>query len=150
MLRVCAVILVTGLLGCGGGGQDKVYPVTGKITYKGEPMKGGGSIAFIPIEDRKGKSPGGVVNPDGTFAMGTYTLSDGSMPGTWRVVINQETVAEPQSVADGSGKKNPKSVQLVEPAFKIPYKYSDMMNTPLTATVKEENNVINFDLVEKP
>lgn len=149
-IRFNAVALCLVAAGCGGTSQDKVYPVSGKITYKGEPMKGGGAIAFIPTDDRKGKSPGGVVGPDGSYVMGTYTQTDGSMPGQWRVAITQETVAEPQTVEDGSGKKNPKAVQLVENKDKIPYKYSDFAHTPLTATVKEENNVINFDLVEKP
>src|SRR5262245_44643412 len=94
-------IMVALFVGCGSGGNVKVYPVKGLVTYQGKPMVGGGSISFVPQSNQKGMAAGGTVKPDGTYVMGTYGEADGSMAGDFRVVITQSTVTEPERTPDG-------------------------------------------------
>ena len=133
------------LLGCGASGQVKVYPVKGSVSYEGKPMAGGGSITFIPMSDQKGKAAGGIVKPDGTYVMGTYGESDGSMAGDFRVVITQSTVTEPERTPDGTAPPK-EAVVTVAPADRIPAIYGDDRQSPLTAKVEAKANELDFDL----
>src|SRR5689334_2093352 len=64
---------------CSTSGNVKVYPVKGRVMFAGKPMVGGGSISFIPKNEQAGKTAGGIIQPDGTYVLGTYTEADGSM-----------------------------------------------------------------------
>lgn len=137
-----SLLLITAF-GCG---SDKVsvYPVSGTITLDGEPMKGGGSIAFVPTGKDAGKAPGGEIDEEGNYVLNTYASRDGSMAGSFRVVISQVIAEEPEATPDGS----PPPVQkaALSPKYFIPAIYSDVKNTPLKATVETSENEINFDL----
>jgi len=62
-LVVLGVILcVPGLVGCGG---SKKASVSGKITYKGEPL-GNGTVVFIGEKSAGGSSP---IGADGSYKM---------------------------------------------------------------------------------
>ena len=103
MIRRCFGLLLLGLaVGCGPADQVKVYPVKGTVKFQGQPMKGGGSIAFYPTGGQVGATPGGEIKEDGTYELMTYKPGDGSMPGDYRVVITQVTVKEPIASPDGS------------------------------------------------
>jgi hypothetical protein len=131
-------------VGCSPAGQVKVYPVKGRITFDGKPMIGGGGISFVPKTNQAGKTAGGIINPDGTYVMGTYAEADGSMTGDFRVIIFQETAKEPERTADGA---RPTAVAAaVAPADRIPLKYANERESPLSATVEPKPNEINFDL----
>lgn len=142
---VLPVAVLTCALGCGPGGNVKVYPVKGKVSFEGQPMKGGGSIAFVPSGGQSGAGAGGTIAEDGTYELMTYKTGDGSMAGDFKVVITQVTVKEPEPSPDGSAPK-PVDGPNVAPEFQIPFTYSDYANTPLTAKVEEKPNEINFDL----
>ena len=125
----------------------QVYPVSGVIKFNGEPMKGGGSIAFLPKESRPGKMPGGTILEDGTYKLTTYEPNDGALPGEYRVAITQITVEEPESVLDGSGQRSKPPTKVVEQKDWIPAINADMARSPLTAKVEaKENNQIDFDI----
>jgi hypothetical protein len=136
----------TVLSGCGGSDNLSVYPVKGKITFEGQPMKGGGAISFVPTGGQAGAQSGGEIKEDGTYELTTYQPGDGSIPGDFRVVITQVTVKEPTPVADGSA-PIPADGPNVAPADQIPQIYGDFANSPLTAKVEEKpNEALNFDL----
>jgi hypothetical protein len=143
MAGLASVLLFT-TLGCGSSDRVQVYPVTGTITLDGEPMKGGGSIAFIPTGKDPGKAPGGEIDESGNYVLSTYAEGDGSMAGSFRVVISQVTAEEPLPTPDGTPPPPP-AVGLSQKYF-IPGIYSDTANTPLKATVEESGNEINFEL----
>src|SRR5262245_48890054 len=132
-------------LGCNPSGQVKVYPVKGRVTFAGKPMVGGGAISFIPKTDQAGKTAGGIVKPDGSYVLGTYTESDGSMAGEFKVVIFQETAKEPEATPDGSRPAAAASL-VVAAADRIPLTYANDRQTPLTAKVEPKSNEIDFDL----
>ena len=71
------------LAGCG-----DTHPVSGKITYAdGTPMPGGGQITFNPTDPATKVSARGIIQPDGTFKMGTHADTDGVPLGTYKVSI---------------------------------------------------------------
>jgi hypothetical protein len=142
--RSVAILLAAALAGCGGS-NVKVYPVKGKVSFAGKPMVGGGSISFVPTTDQKGKTAAGRIESDGTYVLGTYTATDGSMPGEFKVVINQETVKELPPTPDGTP---PSAVSEASVPVKdqIPTTYGSDQTTTLTATVEPKPNEINFDL----
>jgi hypothetical protein len=130
---------------CSPSGQVKTYPVKGFITFEGKPMVGGGAISLIPTTNQSGKAAGGTIKPDGTYILGTYTESDGSMAGDFKVVIFQETAKEGQSAPDGSAPSATASTS-VAAADRIPVLYANDRQTPLTAKIEAKPNEINFDL----
>ena len=148
----CILIGLTVLVaasGCGRGDRVDVYPVKGRITFNGRPMVGGGSIAFLPTGDQKGKAAGGTIAADGTYELTTYEEGDGSMVGDFRVIINQTVVDEPETDlnSDAGGSKGAaEPVVLVPKKDRIPFIYSDPANTPLKARVEADSNEIDFPL----
>lgn len=139
------------LAGCGTGGDNvEVHPVQGTVNYKGKPMVGGGSIAFIPLSSQPGKAPGGFIKEDGTYVLTTYKEGDGSMTGEFRVVITQTTVQEPENTGDSDAGGGIEPIIVVEKADQIPAIYSDASRSPLKATIEAKSNVIDFELEENP
>jgi hypothetical protein len=132
-------------LGCGPSGQVKVYPVKGRVTLEGQPMVGGGAISFVPKTNQAGKAPGGIIKPDGTYVLGTYTETDGSMTGEFKVIIFQETVKEGTAAPDGS-RPTAAAAVVVPPADRISQVYASDRQSPLSAMVESRPNEINFDL----
>ncbi len=139
VLAFAAAIIAS--TGCGG---TSVHPVKGKVTFNGKPMKGGGSISFVPTGNQAGKTAGGEIDQDGNYVLTSNKTGDGSMTGEFRVVIYQTVEQEPEATADGT--KAAKSVMAVPVADRIPLIYCDPVNTPLTAKVEAKDNVIDFDL----
>jgi hypothetical protein len=134
------------LAGCGSSGDLPVYPVKGTITFEGQPMKGGGSISFVPTGGQAGAQAGGEIKEDGTYELTTYEPGDGSIPGDFRVVITQVTVKEPTPSPDGSAPIAADGPN-VAPADQIPQIYGSFDDSPLTAKVEEKpSEAMNFDL----
>jgi len=131
--------------GCSQSGNVKTYPVKGVVTFDGKPMVGGGSISLVPTTNQPGKTAAGIIKPDGTYILGTYTETDGSMTGDFKVIIFQETAKEGQAAPDGAA-PTATATTSVAPADRIPLLYSDDQKTPLTAKIEPQPNEINFDL----
>jgi hypothetical protein len=144
-MAAAAIALAATTSGC--FGRIPVHPVKGTITFDGKPMKGGGSIAFVPLGDQQGKTAGGEVLADGTYQLMTHQPGDGSMAGDFRVVITQVTQKEPERTPDG--KAPPKGSLSLPEADRIPAIYADSQNSPLTAKVEAKSNEINFELKRK-
>jgi hypothetical protein len=144
------LLLLSGvtLVAVAGCGSSKVYPVSGQINFNGKPLSGTGSITFIPVVQKEGTPmAGGEVLSDGTYKLTTVKEGDGALVGDYRVVITQVTVLEPKKVPDGEAA--PPIVAALTPEQLIPVIYGDHVKSPLTATVKAENNTINFELPVK-
>jgi hypothetical protein len=140
-----AMVLV--LVFSGGCNRIVVYPVHGKVTFAGKPMAGGGSIAFVPLENQPGKTAGGIIGEDGTYELTTHHAGDGSMAGDFRVVITQAAEVEPERTPDGKAAVKPR---VIPPAQRIPVIYADHYQSPLTAKVEaKDSNEINFELTSK-
>lgn len=81
-----ALLLPLGLVGCSG---PTLAPVTGKVTFKGEVIKGG-NIIFTPAgkgQETNTQAANAEVQPDGTYSLGTNTKGDGASVGRHRVLF---------------------------------------------------------------
>lgn len=135
-------------LGCSSD-RVRVYPVRGMVTFEGKPMAWGGSIAFVPLGNQKGKAAGGEIMPDGSYQLSTYGDGDGSMVGDFRVVITQVTHKEPENTGDDA-KAPSTAAPVLGQADHIPLVYADSQKSPLTAKVEAKSlNEINFDLKQR-
>jgi len=164
--KVCclstAVVVV--VFGCGDpSGLARRYPVSGKVTYNGQPV-GRGTINFAPV-DAKGRAAGGTII-DGQYSLTTQEPDDGALPGSYKVsVIAKET--DPSKVELKTVKKGiPSNLSEAEKkvlaaaypqliagkaaaAAKnlVPAKYSSPETSGLTFEVKERSNTgVDFDL----
>lgn len=140
---LCVLCLAAG---CGGSDNVEVFPVRGVVNFDGKPMAGGGSIAFIPVEQQDGKAPGGTIAADGTYELTTYEVGDGGMAGDYRVIVLQTVYDEPAPTQDGEAPA-PEGSMVVSEEEQIPAIYADATGSPLTATIEAtDENTINFDL----
>lgn len=89
---ILIVFAVTFASGCGGAGYNEV-PVSGQVTYNGQPLANI-HVSFQPIaKDKSGFGPGsfGRTDQEGHFELRTvYPDAPGAVPGTHRVTISYE------------------------------------------------------------
>lgn len=98
----------------------KLSPVRGKV-FHGDAPAAGATVVFHPKGAPAGApTPSGAVGDDGTFALRTHPHGDGAPPGEYTVLV---TWYPP----DARSQENPKN--------KLPAKFADPAQSPLTATV---------------
>jgi hypothetical protein len=126
--RQLSLVLCLGLLlGCGGGPPRPVAPVSGKVTFNGEPLPTG-TLIFMP--QAGGPPATGAIGNDGSYKLTTFSDDDGAVPGTHTVMI---------SALKENGDFSPQTELL-------PQKFGTE-KSGLTAEIKaDENNVVDFKL----
>src|SRR5262249_1570933 len=149
--RYCAVIFACiaflPLLGCGeDDGIGQRYSVSGKVTYKGELLKGG-NVNFLPDgADGSGRAASGVIKA-GYYSMTTSTAGDGVLPGKYKVGINANYTDMSEAVKQSGGMYQ--GNRLAGPRIKvIPEKYTNPATSGLTFEVKPTSNTFDIDLSE--
>jgi len=129
--RAVGVLLLVGaalaLAGCKG---KPTGSVSGKVTYKGQPLTTGEVQFYAP---EKGAGAGGKL--DGS---GNYTLQGAIDVGTYKVYVQPPV---PEQLPPGT--PPPKAAP-----FNIPPKYQTPQSTPLTKEVKAGNNDIPIDITD--
>jgi len=142
-LGLFALIVTTG---CGPAGLT-VQPVTGTVTYNGEPLEGA-LVTFVST-DPLGHGAVATTTADGTFSLHTHAAPQpGAVIGDYNVFVAKTMAvdAHGNEFLDDSQPLGP----LGRPGTRhlIPAKYSGMDGAPpiLSATVQRGRNVINFDL----
>lgn len=88
---VAAVVILLATVGCGSKEpfQDRVpvFPVEGKITFKGEAMPGA-FVAFHPkSKNQDVPVPRASVKPDGSLVVSTYDGGDGAPEGEYVLTV---------------------------------------------------------------
>jgi hypothetical protein len=109
------------------------HPVSGTITYKGQPVP----QAYVVFQWADAKEPrrpraDAFTRADGTFTMSTYAADDGAPAGEYTV-----TVVQRRPLYDEAGKPGPNQ---------LPEKYARAETSGLKVTVKSGQNTFNFDL----
>jgi hypothetical protein len=77
--------------GCGGSGQPKTIPITGRVTINGQPPGEVGKLFFTPTEAASGynKRPAsGGFTADGNYRVMSWEPDDGLVPGHYTVSIS--------------------------------------------------------------
>ncbi|MCE9560623.1 MAG: carboxypeptidase-like regulatory domain-containing protein [Planctomycetes bacterium] len=86
-LLVSAFLLTLGCLSGCGGGNPKTYRIPGRLVYEdGKPVPGA-TIVLQTTHDGKRIPARGLVNPDGTFELTTFTDKDGVIEGEHDITI---------------------------------------------------------------
>jgi len=134
-LLTLACGLALGLTSCRRSGQKAVYPVAGKVFYKGRPAEGA-TVTFVRCDrsDPAARRPGAQVRYDGSFRLSTYASYDGAPAGRYAVTISYPS---PEKKENGEN-AGPDLLR---------GRYADSKTTPLAAEVEAgKNNLEPFQL----
>ena len=141
--------------GCGGSSKDlKLAPVTGIVTFKGEPL----ASATVNMLSEKGVMSTGFTDNAGKFKLTTGGRA-GAPGGMSKVSVAKQTAAAEGAVEVKTMKpEDMRAMQTagggvakdLSPKDAIPKKYADPEKSGLTATVDPDGskNVFEFPLVE--
>jgi len=135
-----AFVLCVALVGCSSG--DVLHPVTGKVTFKGQPCPGA-TVMFYPDgpPDLQAAPATAACGDDGSFTLFTGTKG-GVKPGKYVVSVVWPDPAKKPTDLQRMGGANPNDAPDV-----FEGRYAKRDKTPLRAEVKSgENKLEPFDL----
>lgn len=141
-MRVRVLLLVGGLLitsGCGKKtrpGELPVYPVKGRVTYKGEPMPFA-VITFYPADQpfATALKSRATADKDGYYELTTYERNDGAPEGQYGAVL-YVPLKEP----------DPYELEVANPPDRLKHAYLLPAKSKLRYTVRAEPNNIDITL----
>jgi len=138
--QVCVIgMIFVGVLGCSKGTNPNrlpVFPATWHLSVKGQVPAG----AFVVLHPKNGAAtapngetihPRAVVNPDGSFAIGSYDSGDGAPTGEYAVTVEWRRIVKS---ADGSPVLGP---NVVAP------KYARPETSPLSIRIADKSNELD-------
>ena len=140
----CGMVLLFGCLyltvGCGKGKHSVDHiDVTGQVTYKGAPVKGG-RLTFLSDD---GFSAPGRIDEEGNYSVKAPV-------GHSKVTVDNSMLDKSNRGAKmgmkGAGKPGEDPDPIKGTYVRIPTKYKNMESTDLSATVSKENHTFNFEL----
>lgn len=142
----CLALAILMITGCGGGGglpEGETGTVTGRVTYKGEPVPEGCTVLFMGSED-------GLLATGATNASGDYVLSmrEGLdiVAGTYRVSVMPPDPAATMSQEEAMEKHM--AGQLPDPAKvkEVPERYRSPESSALVCSVKPGSNTFDIKM----
>jgi len=141
----CALVLaLAALSGCGGRGGKNNFSLSGKVTYKGEPVTGG-TLTLTPTD--------GKTHPVNTklSSTGKYLIVP-PLVGELKVSIETESIRGKTGKAYTFGPALEKPPDIDESKMvkyrPIPGKYASAATSDLKVTVVQGKNEKNFDLTD--
>ena len=162
LIAVLAATVTIFIASCGGtdDGLGRRFPVSGAVTYNGNPLEKG-SISFVP-DDAKGVGATGAIE-NGSYKLSTGGDNDGARAGKYKVTITAKEDATAKAKAEFEKARGahaqvagtedlayiPKQFLIKaqeEAKSLIPAGYGNVTTTTLTAEVKEQPNTIDFPL----
>jgi len=127
-----------------------VFKVTGKVTYKGEPVVGA-DIMFRC--DEVNRSAFGRTNAEGVYKLTTFSANDGAVAGKHGVsivLVPPSTPTAPIASIESDDYAPPGEGESTDPqpvASTLPETYKDPATSGLIAVIEAgRENVQNFDL----
>lgn len=150
-----ALLGIAVTIGCGSS-RSSTYPVTGTVTYNGEPVEGA-SVALSATEPET-RGAVGITDADGRYELTTFEKGDGAMPGEFKVRVFKydrepeepeelEAGEDPYKIEDMPDDYEPEEyAESPPPQHLLPKKYSNPSLTPLSFTVEEGENTFDIDL----
>jgi hypothetical protein len=141
----------TALAGC--GNPAGFYPVSGKVTYRGEPAAG--AVVYFHRQMEPGSKsesiPYGIVEDDGSFELASDDIGNGARPGPYLVLVEwRDGSGDRVDVKTRKGKpQQVKRVRLRAGTDRLKGRYFDISKPLLRAEVKaERNQVPPFELTD--
>ena len=137
-VAVLGAVLAAGPAGCSKKrpGELPVYPVKGRVTYKGELMPHA-VVTFFPVGQpfAQALKPRAMADENGFYELTTYELGDGAPEGEYGVVLYV-----PPTRPDPHALETPNSPDRLKNA------YIDPEKSKLRFTVRPEPNTIDINL----
>jgi uncharacterized membrane protein YtjA (UPF0391 family) len=131
---VVSLLLVAGMLGC--GGRSGTAQVSGRVLYKDGTVPSGGVcvVQFVPAADSPAtirKAASGEIQKDGWFEAYTRMPGDGVFEGKYVVTFSVwESPTQPKSLID--------------------LKYTKASTTPYHVTIDDDVDDLQFELEPIP
>lgn len=145
--EILFVIVLAALpaMGCNRGGVTGSVPVTGTVTYKGQPVAGA-TVTFISGGDAR--TAVAVTDRAGRYQLTTLD-SAGAMPGNYAVVVTKTDISldsdKPISMDEAAQNRG----KAIEPKQLLPSKYGDPSKTPLKFEVQPgRKNKFDLQLID--
>jgi len=143
------LVLVLLFVGCGetvDADRPETAPVTGTVTYNGQPVEGA-TVTFMAGASG-GRGAVGTTDASGKFQLTTFEAGDGAIPGAYKVKIAKTvggapTAGEGEIMAPPTG--GPPTSEVKD---ELPVKYKDENTSGLTADVKDGDNDFPFELTD--
>ena len=144
---VFGVVATTLAAACSGCGESNgLYPVHGRVEYKGEPASGA-TVSFFPKDAAaatRGLVPRGEVASDGSFRLDCGDLGRGAEPGQYAVLVEwregplrTHRLDTAKSVGKAAAREG-KPLLIADDRLKG--RYFDIAHPRLTAEVKAGRN----------
>ncbi len=122
---VMLLLFVLFLTSCARSDRKSVFPVQGKVLYRGTPAAGARVIFHLQdVDDPQAPRPSAEVQPDGSFRLSTYLSHDGAPPGRYTITISWPSATRKVDTENAG----PDQLQ---------GRYSNPKTTPLRAEVRE-------------
>jgi len=141
---IVAMVLV--IVGCTRGSGVQTVPVSGKVTYKGQPVEGA-TISFMPEGETRPATA--ISGPGGAYRLMTLDAA-GAMPGHYTVVIRKSDIPTESTKAvsmEEALKLNSRPPP--QPKELLPAKYADAARSPLKFEVKAgQKNTADLQLAD--
>jgi hypothetical protein len=133
------VVMLLFLAGCGGGKNAPTGTVTGKITYKGQPVNGA-ALQLIQTTGQ-GDSHNIPVTQEGTFNVSSVPVGE-------YIVVVVPAAGSPMHVGkNASAEVKAKADEMkITPTIPIPEKYKQRLKSDLRLTVTAGVTTQDFEL----
>ena len=129
MRKVVSCVTGALVLACASCNMNNIYPVLGKVTYKGSPASGAVVFFFRQGSDFINKPPiMSIVQEDGSFELVCGSLGKGAPPGEYDVVIEWKQASQGSQARPRHGPD------------KLKGRYADPKHPLLHATVEAKTN----------
>lgn len=145
--RVPALLVLLFICGCGAK-LPEIVPVTGSVTYKGEPLAKA-TVKFLPMADGLGGNftASGVTDEEGKF---TLALPGDKGEGCYACETKVIVLEGPTPPGSRDDSKKGDMIRRKHAASlknrPIPKQYGRMGTTPFSFTVSAEENEFDLDL----
>ncbi len=147
--RYALLLVLVFVWGCNGAAvREPTAPVTGVVTYNGEPVEGA-TVVFGPASEQSQPATG-TTDGSGRFTLRTYEPGDGAIPGQFTVTISKtRTVSGMTEDEEHEAIEAGKEIEAAETVDELPEKYKDGLKSGLTADVEAgRDNHFEFNLTD--
>ena len=137
------------LVGCGGGPNPEILPVSGVVSINGKPLPNA-EVRFVPMEDGLDGNfiASGITDKEGGFSLRLPGKEEvGCVACLSKVTINDQPMPGKVRAAYGNG--NNALIKRYEDSLKnrpIPTEYKLLRNTPLSYEVSAEQSEFNIEI----
>jgi hypothetical protein len=137
LVRVGLVVCLGVAVGCSGAAEDQpeVFPVSGTVTHKGQPVEG--AVVSFTTEGAA-RAATGTTDAEGKFVLSTYGDGDGAVPGPHKVTVVKVDPELQQREGEDANAYTSRIMGKDPGRSLLPAKYASPTHTPLTANVTAE------------